>query len=64
VGADRFMWASDYPHMDCAYPEDRDLVRTILASGFSDEDAAFIARDTAAALYGIDVSALQVPADA
>jgi uncharacterized protein len=64
VGADRFMWASDYPHMDCAYPEDRALVRTILASGFSDEDAAFIARDTAAALYGIDVSALQVPADA
>jgi predicted TIM-barrel fold metal-dependent hydrolase len=62
VGADRFMWASDYPHMDCAYPEDRDLVRTILASGFSDEDAAFIARDTAAALYGIDVSALKVPA--
>jgi predicted TIM-barrel fold metal-dependent hydrolase len=64
VGADRFMWASDYPHMDCAYPEDRDLVRTILASGFSDEDAAFIARDTAAALYGIDVSALKVPSGA
>jgi predicted TIM-barrel fold metal-dependent hydrolase len=64
VGADRFMWASDYPHMDCAYPEDRDLVRAVLARGFSDEDAAFIARDTAAALYGIDVSALTVPADA
>jgi uncharacterized protein len=64
VGADRFMWASDYPHMDCAYPDDRELVRTILASGFSDEDAAFIARDTAAALYGIDVSALRAPATA
>jgi predicted TIM-barrel fold metal-dependent hydrolase len=59
VGADRFMWASDYPHMDCAYPEDRELVRTILADGFSDEDAAFIARDTAATLYGIDVAALK-----
>ena len=59
VGANRFMWASDYPHMDCAYPEDRDLVRTILADGFSNEDAAFITRDTAAALYGINVSALK-----
>ena len=50
--------------MDCAHAEDRDLVRTILASGFSDEDAAFIARDTAATFYGIDVSALEVPAGA
>jgi predicted TIM-barrel fold metal-dependent hydrolase len=64
VGADRFMWASDYPHMDCAYPDDRDLVRTILASGFSDEDAAFIARETAAELYGIDLSSLTVPVGA
>jgi uncharacterized protein len=64
VGADRFMWASDYPHMDCAYPEDRDLVRSLLVNGFTDEDAAFIARDTAAALYGIDLSALKVPAGA
>ena len=61
-GADRFMWASDYPHMDCFYPEDRDLVRRILANGFSDEDAAFIVRDTAAAPYGIDISALKAPA--
>lgn len=64
VGADRFMWASDYPHMDCAYPEDRDLVRTVLSSGFSDEDAAFITRETAATLYGIDLAALKVPAGA
>jgi hypothetical protein len=34
-------------------------VRTILADGFSNEDAAFITRDTAAALYGIDVSVLK-----
>ncbi len=64
VGADRFMWASDYPHMDCLYPEDRGLVRRILANGFSDEDAAFFARDTAAALYGIDISALKAPVGA
>ncbi len=50
--------------MDCAYPEDRELVSTILANGFNDEEAAFIARNTAAALYGIDLSALQVPARA
>jgi hypothetical protein len=37
-------------------------VRKILASGFSDEDAALIVRDTAADLYGIDIAALPTPA--
>jgi hypothetical protein len=48
--------------MDCFYPEDRNLVRRIQENGFSDEDAASTARNTAAALYGIDICALKARA--
>lgn len=60
LGADRFMWSTDYPHFDCAYPKDRELIGSILADGFSDEDAASVLHGTAAELYGIDVNALKV----
>jgi predicted TIM-barrel fold metal-dependent hydrolase len=64
LGADHFMWSTDYPHFDCRYPEDRRLIGTILADGFSDHDAQLILRGTAAALYGIDVPSLPVRATA
>jgi predicted TIM-barrel fold metal-dependent hydrolase len=62
LGADHFMWSTDYPHYDCRYPNDRAFVGNILAAGFKDDDVAMILRGTAAELYGIDVAALPVPA--
>lgn len=51
LGADNFMWASDYPHPDSTFPHSRDAI----AQAFEGLDAAFTERVTATnckRLYG------------
>jgi predicted TIM-barrel fold metal-dependent hydrolase len=51
VGAERVMWASDYPHMECAYPES---VSTLLAStSLSPEVLNTVLWETPSRLYGV-----------
>ena len=51
VGAERVMWASDYPHMECAYPES---VSTLLASTSLPAEALnALLWETASRLYGV-----------
>jgi len=52
VGAERVMWASDYPHMECAYPES---VSGLLAStALSPEALSELLWGTPSRLYGVD----------
>lgn len=52
VGAERVMWASDYPHMECAYPES---VSKLLANGaLSPEALRTLLWETPCRLYGVD----------
>jgi predicted TIM-barrel fold metal-dependent hydrolase len=51
LGADNFMWASDYPHPDSTFPHSRDAI----AQAFEGLDVAFTERVTATnckRLYG------------
>ncbi len=55
VGADRIVWASDFPHPDAKYPgTTRTLAATI--AELDPADQRLIAGQNAAALYGIDLS--------
>jgi uncharacterized protein len=52
LGADRVMWASDYPHADSTWPESQQAI----ADNFKDaapEARQRILRDNAKALYGL-----------
>jgi len=52
VGDDRVVWASDYPHHDCPFPE---ATSTFLAlEGISEESKRKMLWDNAARLFGID----------
>ena len=51
LGGGRFFWASDYPHMECAYPES---VSTLLAStSLSPEVLNTVSWETPSRLYGV-----------
>ena len=52
IGADRVMWASDYPHADSTWPHSRETIERNFA-GVSPEQVRAITRDNVAALYGI-----------
>ena len=55
-GADRLMWASDFPHMNSTYPKTREF----LAGGFKGmerSDVQKIVADNAIAVYGLDLPA-------
>jgi predicted TIM-barrel fold metal-dependent hydrolase len=52
VGADRIVWASDYPHPDAKFPGTTDELYESIAS-LSDEQQVQIAGKSSAALYGI-----------
>jgi len=54
IGADTFMWGSDFPHADSTWPESRTVIDKNLV-GTTAEVAAKVLRSNAAALYGIDV---------
>ena len=51
-GADRIVWASDYPHPDAVFPGVTRELREALAP-LTDEEAQMIASGNAAALYGL-----------
>ena len=52
IGADRVMWASDYPHADSTWPHSRETIERNFA-GVSPEQIRAITRGNVAALYGI-----------
>jgi predicted TIM-barrel fold metal-dependent hydrolase len=51
LGADRCMWASDYPHTDSTFPESRRVIDDTLG-GLSDEDRVKVTATNCARLYG------------
>lgn len=55
VGADRIVWASDFPHPDAKYPGTTKLLADAIAE-LDHEDQARIAGGNAAELYGLDLS--------
>ena len=52
VGAERVMWASDYPHMECAYPES--VSKLLAETALSSEALGEVLWGTARRLYGVD----------
>jgi predicted TIM-barrel fold metal-dependent hydrolase len=56
LGADRLLWASDYPHPDATYPGMVDALFS--ASGFTKEDLRHIVCDNPLSLFGLDQGAL------
>jgi len=54
IGADRLMWASDYPHPDCSYPGMADhLWKGAEASGLNQDELRLWAGENALRLYGL-----------
>ena len=53
LGADCFMWASDYPHLDSTFPHSRRAIDEALGS-FSTEDRRKITADNCRELYGFE----------
>jgi predicted TIM-barrel fold metal-dependent hydrolase len=52
VGAERVMWASDYPHMECAYPES--VSKLLAHAALSPEALQEVLWGTASRLYGVE----------
>ena len=52
-GADRFMWANDYPHSITTWPDSQAIVDRVL-DGFSDEVKLKVTRQNAIDLYKLD----------
>lgn len=55
VGADRIIWASDFPHPDAKYPGTTNMLDEAI-SGLSFEEQQLIAGGNAASLYGLDLN--------
>jgi predicted TIM-barrel fold metal-dependent hydrolase len=51
LGADRCMWASDYPHTDSTFPESQRVIDETLG-GLSDDDRRKVTATNCAQLYG------------
>jgi predicted TIM-barrel fold metal-dependent hydrolase len=54
VGADRIVWASDFPHPDAKYPGTTKMLAEAIAE-LPHEDQALIAGQNAARLYGLTI---------
>lgn len=54
VGADRIVWASDFPHPDAKHPGTTKMLAAAIAE-LDDSDQQRIAGGNAAALYGLDL---------
>lgn len=52
IGADTVMYASDYPHWDCEYPESLHTIQT--RKDLSEAQRRALLHDTAARFYGIE----------
>jgi len=57
IGADRFMWGSDYPHDEGTPPYTREHLRQVF-QGFGEEELRPILAGNAAKLYHFDLDAL------
>jgi predicted TIM-barrel fold metal-dependent hydrolase len=57
IGADRFMWGSDYPHDEGTYPFSSEHLRQVF-TGFAPEVLRKVLGGNAADLYGFDLDAL------
>ena len=53
-GADRFLWASDYPHGNTTWPDSKQIVEQQF-EGISDEVKRKLTRQNAIDLYKLDV---------
>jgi len=60
IGSDHFMWSSDYPHLDCVFPNSRPFAVSLLED-FPDDMVQDILVRTACRLYGFDVAKLATP---
>ena len=58
VGVDRIMWGSDFPHSEGSFPYTSEALRASL-SGATESEMRLMLSDTAAAVYGFDINALQ-----
>lgn len=57
LGADRFMWGSDYPHDEGTYPYTREHLRQVFP-GVAPSEMQRILAENAATLYDFDLAAL------
>lgn len=57
IGADRFMWGSDYPHDEGTYPFTREHLRQVLSDAGPDEKQRILA-ENCARLYDFDLAKL------
>jgi len=57
IGVDKFMWGSDYPHLEGTWPNTRKAL-TETFHDFEEEDIRSILGLNAASVYGFDVDAL------
>jgi predicted TIM-barrel fold metal-dependent hydrolase len=57
IGADRFMWGSDYPHDEGTYPFTRETLRQVMLDIGTDEKQRILA-ENCANLYDFDLAAL------
>jgi predicted TIM-barrel fold metal-dependent hydrolase len=55
LGADRCMWASDYPHTDSTFPESRRVIDETLAE-LTEDDRRKVTATNCAQLYGFAVA--------
>jgi predicted TIM-barrel fold metal-dependent hydrolase len=53
IGADRIMWATDYPHTEGAFGYGREAVRSVVEATSAD-DARMILGGTAAKVFKLD----------
>jgi predicted TIM-barrel fold metal-dependent hydrolase len=62
LGSDRIMWGSDYPHTEGVFPH-ATLSLRLLFAGLPEDQVRRMVAGNAAALYGLDLVALQAIAD-
>ena len=58
LGADRFMWGSDYPHDEGTYPFTREHLRQVVPRRRPSDELQRILAGNAAKLYDFDLDAL------
>jgi predicted TIM-barrel fold metal-dependent hydrolase len=63
IGSECFMWGSDYPHMEGAWPHTDESLRWTFGGDVSSAELHAMLGGNAARCYGIDLTALQPIAD-
>jgi len=57
IGVERIMWGADYPHSEGSTPHSREALRATFAN-VADDEARLMLGETAAGVYGFDLTAL------